>query len=244
MRINVLLFVSLLFFASCNQQLNDGVDNLDNIKNCILEEELVFRPYTSSSNKQPVLVTLPNGLVLEKRDSLLYWDDMCFTDSSVGLLYEDDRSACIDGVQYYWPYGIVYYNFDISVAPWERSVFVSALNTIMNNTSIVFRYKYNNNTSISNYIVFHKSTVNNSFVGMQTGSQVINIVSLDTQTIIHEVMHALGFFHEHCRQDRDNSIVIDSLNVKPQKWHNFQKYTDNYSGFDLGVFDFNSIKQF
>ena len=227
---------SLLLFTSCNNQFDIVQDVTDSP---VLVEDNDILSLSSSCNKQPLFDTLSNGLILERRDSLLYWDDMCFTERSVGMLCEDDRSACLNGVQYYWPYGIVYYKFDISVPPWERSTFASALNTIMNNTSIVFRYRYDD--SVSNYIIFKKATKNNSFIGMQTGSQVINIVTVSTQTIIHEVMHSLGFFHEHCRSDRDNSIIIDSLNIKPLKWHNFQKYTAYYSGMDLGDFDFNSI---
>ena len=40
--------------------------------------------------------------------------------------------------------------------------------------------------------------------------------------IIHEILHALGFFHEHSRPDRDQYITIDFDNLKDGMQHNFE----------------------
>ena len=40
--------------------------------------------------------------------------------------------------------------------------------------------------------------------------------------IIHEILHALGFFHEHSRPDRDQYITIDFNNLKDGMQHNFE----------------------
>ena len=210
-------------------------------KNSIIESEGLFLKSDYSGKESPLLVTLPNGLKVEKKDSLYYLDDMVFTEEGLKVLYESDRSACIDIASYYWPHREVYYKFNISVAPYQRHIYTAALNTIQNNTSLSFKYR-NNNSGINNYIEFYKSSSgNNSYVGMQSGAQIINIEYEDSTTIMHETMHALGFFHEHCRADRDNYIIINTSNIKPAKMHNFNKYTVNYSGMDLGSFDDNSI---
>ena len=37
--------------------------------------------------------------------------------------------------------------------------------------------------------------------------------------VIHELLHALGMMHEHCRADRDQFIWINFNNVRPSKWN-------------------------
>ena len=48
-------------------------------------------------------------------------------------------------------------------------------------------------------------------------------------------MHALGFYHEHMRPDRDDYVTINENNIKAAMIHNFKK--GDYKTYDF--YDFN-----
>lgn len=58
---------------------------------------------------------------------------------------------------------------------------------------------------------------------------------------IHEIGHAVGYFHEQTRQDRDNYVTINTANISSGHGHNFQKYS---GGNDVGPYDYGSIMHY
>ena len=63
-----------------------------------------------------------------------------------------------------------------------------------------------------------------TLLGRVGGEQMISIGPncLREGVIIHEIFHALGFFHEHSRPDRDDYIRIDYDNLRDGLLHNFE----------------------
>lgn len=75
--------------------------------------------------------------------------------------------------------------------------------------------------SDKNFIVFQSSKSGCwSSVGRQESGQVINLQNpgcLSHGTIIHEILHALGFYHEHSSSDRDDWVTIVWDNISRGK---------------------------
>ncbi|XP_076031313.1 zinc metalloproteinase nas-14-like isoform X2 [Oratosquilla oratoria] len=86
------------------------------------------------------------------------------------------------------------------------------------------------------YVKFVLGTDMTSYIGRQGGEQTISISkSVDNMGVImHEIMHTLGFGHEHNRPDRDDYITVNFDNIKPNARSYFEKY--NNSGGFLGPF--------
>ncbi|CAJ0585356.1 unnamed protein product, partial [Mesorhabditis spiculigera] len=85
-----------------------------------------------------------------------------------------------------------------------------------------------------------------SYVGRIGGGQLMSL-SLDCLAdfiIWHEMMHAIGFEHEHQRPDRDNHLTVKYENVIPAQMVNFEKiranevdYPDKYDYSSLMHYD-------
>ncbi|KAJ8286326.1 hypothetical protein GJAV_G00037190 [Gymnothorax javanicus] len=76
-----------------------------------------------------------------------------------------------------------------------------------------------------------------SYLGRRGGKQPIYIGDrCQVGNIIHELMHALGFHHEHMRIDRDDHVTIIRKNIIPEKKRNFAKVNGDTLGlpYDTG----------
>jgi hypothetical protein len=94
-------------------------------------------------------------------------------------------------------------------------------------------------TSEVDYLTIQASTENSSFVGRQGGSQIVNIFNWETRSIIiHELMHALGVFHEQSRPDRDQYIQVNTASIQPSA---LVQYAVVPAAVPVGEFDFESV---
>lgn len=139
-----------------------------------------------------------------------------------------------------WPNNTVYYTIDSTVSSQTR--ITDAIKHWTQNTNLTFVHR----TNEQNYIAFIAGDGCSSHLGMIGGRQRI-IISRQCSigSIIHEIGHAVGLFHEHTREDRDNYITIRWENIKTGKNHNFKKYASvGRTGFDHKDFDFGSIMMY
>ena len=64
----------------------------------------------------------------------------------------------------------------------------------------------------------------------------------EESVIMHEVMHALGVYHEHSRCDRNTFVTINWDNIEDDREHNFERHCNNAT--DYGVYDYESVMHY
>ncbi|KAF1395482.1 hypothetical protein PFLUV_G00011970 [Perca fluviatilis] len=148
----------------------------------------------------------------------------------------------IIGDKYRWPTTIPYYLED-SLEMNAKGGILKAFDQYRLKTCIDFTpWK-----GEKNYISVYKgsgcfSSVGNQHVGKQRLSIGKNCDRLGT--IEHEFLHALGFWHEQSRADRDDYVNIMWDRIQPGKENNFKKYDDKVSSA-LGVaYDYGSVMHY
>ncbi|KAF5897882.1 high choriolytic enzyme 1-like, partial [Clarias magur] len=122
----------------------------------------------------------------------------------------------------------------------EKRVIISGLQSFTNLTCIQFVPHTNEKDFI--HIVPDRGCY--SHVGRQGGEQMLSLKSnkcVYFGIVQHELLHALGFQHEHSRSDRDKHVKILYDNIEPKAEENFQKYDTNNLNTS---YDYNSVMHY
>jgi len=140
-----------------------------------------------------------------------------------------------------WPGGVVPYVFSSNVDRSSQGKIKNALAALMKKVNtggrcLTIRPKTSRD---KNYISISKSGGCSSNVGRQgRGAQTLTLGTgcYSTGTIQHEFLHALGFWHEQSRSDRDKYVTILWDNITAKNKFNFNVLrTDNQGlGYDYG----------
>ena len=157
---------------------------------------------------------------------------------------KDDRvsniaSIAIGSKVNFWPNGVVPYTFAHNYGSSFVSVVESAMRAIeaVSNVRFVRRSNQRNAVSISG-----TQAGCWSYVGMQGNVQTISIGRgcAYEGIVVHELLHALGIWHEQSRGDRDSYIDILWENVQRNQRHNFEKAAE----IQFGPYDYASIMHY
>ncbi|XP_074602191.1 zinc metalloproteinase nas-8-like [Brevipalpus obovatus] len=143
----------------------------------------------------------------------------------------------ISDTNYLWPNGELVYEIDSSLAN-HRGLIQQAMQHISSMSGGCIKFK--ERSSEPAYVWMHQSQGCYSQVGRQGGAQELSLGRgcHVVGVVIHEILHALGFFHHHSRSDRDEFLRINYENINPQAYPQFQKLGDHenqlFTEFDYG----------
>lgn len=134
-----------------------------------------------------------------------------------------------------------YFAFDIS-AESERKVVLSAMAHWENHTCI----RFVNRTNQRDYITVFPGSGCYSYVGRIGRNQGVSVGRrcFAFFTALHELGHALGYYHEQSRPDRDDYVQIVADNLVDGAESEFEKLTsDRVDSLGVG-YDYNSIMHY
>ncbi|XP_068094467.1 meprin A subunit beta-like [Hyperolius riggenbachi] len=161
-----------------------------------------------------------------------------------GDIKVDEKNArnSITGDKYRWPLTVPYYLED-SLEMNAKAVILQAFERYRLKTCIDFKPW----AGEKNYISVFNDNGCYSYTGnQQRGKQQLSIGSeCDVVEIVqHEFLHALGFYHEQSRSDRDDYVTIVEANIQPGKERNFISYNDKVSSFLNVPYDYTSLMHY
>ncbi|XP_031559636.1 zinc metalloproteinase nas-6-like isoform X2 [Actinia tenebrosa] len=145
--------------------------------------------------------------------------------------------------KYRWPRGIIPYVISKGIAPKTRREIKKGIRHWRRKTCLHFRHKRTNDTD---YIKFVNEPGCWSYVGRAGGEQKISIGAgcEFVGTVIHEIGHAVGFWHEQSRRDRDDYIKIVKDNIEPSAEAQFKKLPNRLMDSMGYAYDFESIMHY
>ncbi len=198
-----------------------------------------FKVFQEKSRDQ-VYFKVKNGLALTGEDQI------------VGLVekdYDEDKIFKTKATQTsLWPDGVIAYTYEKRFPLNLQKKVERAIDYFLKETPIRF-VDYDDRKDIDAVVfTFSKDKPCSSFVGRIGGVQKIFLNTTCTfQSILHEIMHTIGFVHEQQLPFRDDYIKINWSDLLEGSYHNFSYIPEVWLEPILNVvddFDYNSIMMY
>ncbi|KJH43688.1 shTK domain protein [Dictyocaulus viviparus] len=152
------------------------------------------------------------------------------------------RNGVITGIKK-WPRGRIPYVISGQYSERERAILARSFQEYHRRTCVRFVAR----TPLDrDYLYIGKIDGCFSDVGRAGGRQELSLDDgcLQYDTAIHELMHSVGFYHEHERWDRDNYITILWQNIDREAYDQFGKVDLSESSYYGQTYDYFSIMHY
>ncbi|GAU99328.1 hypothetical protein RvY_10349 [Ramazzottius varieornatus] len=182
-----------------------------------------------------------NALLMQRED--LFQGDIAGIDM-------DNRNGILSPTKR-WTNQKVPYVIDPKFTASQRAVVEVAIAQINNSTNVLLVLR----TTETSYIFIQAGAVNTgcySYVGRVGGRQIVNLqvpvpgygTCITVGIAVHEITHAIGFYHEQSRTDRDNHVEINWNNINPNQRHNFNNYDEKTITHFGQPYDYDSVMHY
>ena len=143
-----------------------------------------------------------------------------------------------------WPDGIVPYEFVDGINETQRSTVLAAIDHWNANTRLLFVARTPENAdAYPERLQFFPTGNCASYVGrVDDQPQPVYVQGCTLGSVIHELGHAIGLYHEHTRPDRDSWIRVDNSQILEGLERNFKIQTTNARNY--GPYDYDSIMHY
>ncbi|GAE66786.1 M12 family metallopeptidase [Chryseobacterium indologenes] len=175
---------------------------------------------------------------IKKDGKNFFQGDIVLTDEQL-----NDQSVQKGGASFSrWPGGKIYY----TVASNMGSINANKITTAVNEYNSKTHTQWIPRTNQTNYVefIFGSSSGSDGWahIGYRGGKQTVSLDQyISVGSVIHEMGHTVGLYHEHTRKDRDQYVTILWNNIQDGQAYNFDIYS---SGTDIGPFNINSVMMY
>ncbi|EGT50964.1 CBN-NAS-28 protein [Caenorhabditis brenneri] len=158
--------------------------------------------------------------------------------------YRAKRQAIVDSTLFWNASVPIYYQFDTKLSATNIANVRKAIKFWNDNSCLNFQ----ESSSANNRLFMSSAGGCWSYVGKQENMpyQMVSVGPMcDTLgTATHELMHAIGFWHQQSRSDRDDYVYVDFSNIIPSQAYNFQKMPLDQAQLLNLPYDYGSVMQY